>query len=418
MANQPAKGRKTPARARKTPATAPAMSESTGPLIDRIPPEQHPELSPIVLAKPVSEPAAPKKQAVASEASKPTEASKPAETPKPAATEQKTETVKPAESAPARSGGFLPLLLGGIAAGVIGFAVATLTTPSTDGPLADQVARQAAAIAALEDRLAALPADAPATDLSGVEATQAELSAEIDRLDSALAALAERFDTLPRGTGGAAPDLSAYEAEIAELRAQMEQELESVAESAMSQLETARAEAAAIEENAASAARIAASRAALARVQTALESGAPLGVVLDDLEEASGSPAPDALATARDGVPTLASLQESFPDAARRALATARSEGVAGENAGGFTAFLRNQLDVRSVAPREGDDADAILSRAEAAVKSGRLSDALAELAALPEVARAEMSDWLGRAEARASAVMAADTLATSLNDN
>ena len=418
MANQPAKGRKTPARARKTPAPAPSQPDSSGPVIDRIPPEQHPEKPPVALAKPAPQQGAPKKQAVVTEPPKPAEAAKPAETPKPAVTEKTPEPAKPAEPAPASRRGFLPLLLGGIAAGVIGFGVATLTTPSTDGPLADQVARQAAAIAALEDRLAASPADAPVTDLSGVEATQTELAAEIDRLDTALAALTERLDTLPSGIGGAAPDLSAYEAEIADLRAQMEQELQTVAEGAMSQLETARAEAAAIEENATSAARIAASRAALARVQTALESGAPLGAVLDDLEDASGNPAPDALAAARDGVPTLASLQESFPDAARRALATARSEGVAGEDSGGFTAFLRSQLDVRSVAPREGDDADAILSRAEAAVKSGRLSDALAELAALPEVARAEMSDWLGRAEARASAIMAADTLATSLNDN
>ena len=279
-------------------------------------------------------------------------------------------------------------------------------------------------IASLEQQIAALAsAEAPAADLTSVEAAQANLAAEVARLDAAIAALTNRFDTMPTitatdGTSLPAPDIAAYQAEIDALRMQMQDQMAELTQTAQSQLETARAEAAAIEENAAAAARQAAGRAALARVQTGLESGAPLGAALDDLQEATGEPVPDALAAVRDGVPTLASLQESFPDAARVALATARSEGVAGEKSGGLGAFLRSQLDVRSVAPREGNDADAILSRAEAAVKAGRLSDALAELAALPEVARAEMSGWLAQAEARASAVTAIDMLATSFNDN
>jgi hypothetical protein len=75
-------------------------------------------------------------------------------------------------------------------------------------------------------------------------------------------------------------------------------------------------------------------------------------------------------------------------------------------------------LDVRSVAPKEGNDADAVLSRAQAAINEGRLSDTLAELGALPEVARAELTEWQGLAEARADALAAAATLSTSLNDN
>ena len=124
------------------------------------------------------------------------------------------------------------------------------------------------------------------------------------------------------------------------------------------------------------------------------------------------------LADVQDGVPTLASLQEKFPEAARVALAAARSEGVAGEESTGLGAFLRTQFDVRSTSPREGTDADAVLSRAEAAVRTGRLSDALAEISALPEVSRAAMSDWLAQAEARASAVAAADILSSTLTDN
>ena len=187
---------------------------------------------------------------------------------------------------------------------------------------------------------------------------------------------------------------------------------------AQAELAEARAAAAAIEEDAAAAARAAAARAALARVQTALESGAPIGAALGDLEEATGESAPAALLAVQDGVPTLAALQDGFPDVARAALATARSEGVAGEDTGGIGAFIRNQFDVRSTTPQEGSSADAILSRAEAAVRSGRLSDALAEISALPEVARAEMGDWLAMAEARADAIAAVDMLSTSTSDN
>lgn len=423
MAKQPAKGRKTPARPKKTPVKRRKAVESPKAVIDAIPPEVH--------AKPVATPPSAATKPVEALAEKPKPAEKPGAAPKTAATPgappKPTPEPKPDRqptTPPARQGGFIPLVLGGLIAGVIGFGVATLTTPAADGPLADQVASQSATIAALEQQIGSLETpQIPQVDLSAVEGAQAAMAADIATLQADIAALNTRIDELPTLQSPSAepvpgPDIAAYEAEIDALRAEMQDQLVAMTETAQSQLEQARAEAASIEQNAAAAARNAAGRAALARVQTGLESGAPLGAALDDLQAALAEPVPDALAAVRDGVPTLASLQESFPDLARAALATARSEGVAGEETSGLTAFLRNQLDVRSVAPREGNDVDAVLSRAEAAVKAGRLSDAIAELAALPDVARAEMSGWLERAEARASAVMAGDMLATSLNDN
>jgi hypothetical protein len=237
-----------------------------------------------------------------------------------------------------------------------------------------------------------------------IEAQIVDLEARIAALEAQPAPVA----AAPSGdVAGVAADMDALRAQIAEMTA-----------AAQTELAAARAEADAIEENAVSAARNAAGRAALARVQVALESGAPIGAALTDLEDAIGADAPSALVAAHDGVPTLASLQQEFPEAARAALATARSEGVAGEQTTGLGAFLRTQLDVRSTAPREGDGADAVLSRAEDAIRNGRLSDALAEISALPEVARAEMSGWLAQAELRASAVDAVEILSTSLSDN
>ncbi|WP_341368494.1 hypothetical protein [Yoonia sp. BS5-3] len=395
MAKQPAKGRKPPAKPEKTTQSGKATGESAKPeklMLDAIPAEH--------LTKPADD--TPKTEKPAAEPAKPA-AAQPVE---PAVAPVAT----PPPAAPAkRQSIFLPLLFGGVLAGGIGFAVANLTRPAGDDTLELELASQARSIAALE---------AQVDGLSGLQTAQTEqaaaltdLTAQMGDLDARLTAL----ENLPRGEGvGSVPAIAAYEAELDALRAQIT-DMTGVAQT---ELAAARAEAAAIEENAEAAARAAAGRAALARLRTGMENGAPLGAALADLEDALGAPAPDALLAAQDGVPTLASLQDGFPDAARAALATARREGVSGEDTGGFGGFLRNQFDVRSVTPQEGTSVDAILSRAEFAVREGRLSDGLAEIGALPEVARAELSEWLAQAELRADAIAAVDILSTSLSDN
>jgi hypothetical protein len=62
---------------------------------------------------------------------------------------------------------------------------------------------------------------------------------------------------------------------------------------------------------------------------------------------------------------------------------------------------------VRSLAPREGNDPDAVLSRAEAALAAGDLGTALAEAAALPEAGQAAMAGWVGLAAVRQAATAA-----------
>ncbi|MGJ8589302.1 MAG: COG4223 family protein [Yoonia sp.] len=396
MAKQPAKGRKTPAEPKNAANSGEVTPESVAavpPMVDAIPPEVHAKAAPSV---PSVKPSETMKTAQTAEESKPADKPKAPETPKPAApAPQKSQ-----------SGGFFPLALGGLVAGVIGFAVASFTAPAADMTLVDQVSAQATQISRLEQRIDATPQ----VDLSGVEAAQADLAGQVSDMMARIDELEARPATtvISEAAGeGVSAEMDALRAQIAEMT-----------NAAQTELAEARAQAASIEENAAAAARNAAARAALSRVQTALESGAPIGAALGDLEAATAESAPTELLAVQDGVPTLASLQDQFPEVARAALATARSEGVAGEETTGFGAFLRNQLDVRSTTPREGDSADAILSRAEAAVRSGRLSDALAEISALPEVARAEMSDWLAQAEQRADAIAAVDILSTSLSDN
>lgn len=316
--------------------------------------------------------------------------------------------------------GFLPLLLGGVVAGAIGYGVATYF-PMNDGSVDVSVQMQAQAdqLAALEAKLA----DIPAVDLSGVEAQiasvgdqAAALSGAIDTNFADLDARLTEVEKRP-GADGTLSDtaLAAYQGELEQLRADLEIQQATVM-SAVAQAETdlaaARAEAEALEQEALASAEAAASRAALNRVSTAIETGAPFADALGDL----GGDLPAALSSAAEnGVATTAELTSDFPAAARAALATARAEGVSDES-GGLGGFLRNQFDVRSTAPQEGSSPDAVLSRAEAAIKEGRVADALAEIEALPEVARAEMTDWTAQATERADVLDAVATLSETYN--
>ena len=380
MAKQPAKGRKTPQKPKTKPAVAKAVEADIvapeiveTPAVEDLVSEIEPEiLEPVIEATEI--PAAPFAE-------------------------------------PAKSGSAMSAILGGLVAGAIGFGAAYFVLPKPNTTLPAKISAQASEITELRDQIAAVPAP----DLSGVEAAQAATADAMVAADERITALETRLNDLSNRAGDSGSvSTAAYEAELDALRSEME----NLRGTAIAELESAREQAAEIENNAEAAARAATGRASLARIQSGMETGAPLGEALDDLAAALQADVPAALTAVRDGTPTLAALQSDFPALARAALATARAEGVSGEAEGGFASFLRNQFDVRSVAPKDGDGTDAILSRAEAILRQGRLTDALAEVGALPEVARAELSDWIALAEARADALAAAATLSTSLNDN
>jgi len=379
VAKQPAKGRKTPQKPKAKPAVAKAVeADIVAPEIVEIPAVEDPvsEIEPEIL-EPVIE---------------------------------ATEIPATPFAEPAKLGSAMPAILGGLVAGAIGFGAAYFVLPKPDTTLLAQISAQASEIAELRDQIAA-----STPDLSGVEAAQAATADAMVAADGRITALETRLNDLSNRAGDSGSvSTAAYEAELDALRSEME----NLRGTAIAELESAREQAAEIENNAEAAARAAAGRASLARIQSGMETGAPLGEALDDLAAALQADVPAALTAVRDGTPTLAALQSDFPALARAALATARAEGVSGEAEGGFASFLRNQFDVRSVAPKDGDGTDAILSRAEATLRQGRLTDTLAEVGALPEVARAELSDWIALAEARADALAAAATLSTSLNDN
>lgn len=331
----------------------------------------------------------------------------------------------PARRENATSRGFILLLIGGLAAGTIGFVIAAVYDRNNrSGDMSVQLAAQADQIAALEAQIANILSldltnmDAQISDLSDKSTAQVdELS---DRLGTRMTAFDDRLTDVEMApeSDGTLSDTgpSAYQIEIDQLRAEMtiqQEDVMSVAAQAEADLAAIRQEAAELEQEAVVAARAASVRAALNRVAAAVETGALFGDALFNIDV---NDLPVALIDAAEsGVATTAQLTQEFPAAARSALATARAEGVS-DDARGFGGFLRSQFDVRSTAPREGAGPDAVLSRAEAAIKEGRVADALVELDALPQVARAEMKDWTARATQRADVLDAIATLSETFN--
>jgi len=342
------------------------------------------------------------------------------------------EAPVPPEPAPKSGGGFLPLLLGGVLAGGIGFGAAFFLPPR--GGADDQIT---AALSAQDQRLTAL-ADS-LEKLSGAVSAQdpsAEIAAQLAKTEDALTG---RFDGLEGNIGGLAGRLDQIDARLTEVEkrpiaeaadtsgaiAAYERELERMRDELATQRQqneemtasvTAVADKAKAEIAAASTrAQELETRAAMMRVMAALESGGSFASALPQI----GAEVPAALSdVAGTGVATLTDLQRSFPDAARAGLSASLRETTGKAPADRLENFLRSQLGVRSLSPREGDDPDAVLSRAEAALGEGRLADALAELQALPESGRAAMADWTKAAQARLDAVAAAEALAASLNVN
>ena len=322
----------------------------------------------------------------------------------------------------ARKSGIGPLVIGGIVAAALGYAAAYFGQIGQTAELTAKMSAQTDRVAALETQLTA------PVDLAQLNATISELQADLIAGQSEAAALLAglearlgELEKAPNADGTLSTTaIDAWAQELETLRAEITAErsrMQDLVDAATAQLDQTRVAAAEIELTATESTAALTARAALTRIQAALDSGTPFDAALGDLSASVEVPAA-LTAMARNGVPTMSSLQADFPDAARAALAIARSEGLAGEDGGGIAAFLRNQFDVRSVTAQEGATVDAILSRAEEDLRQNHLSDAMAEVATLPEVVRAEMSGWISAAETRTAATSAVEGLSEILTQN
>lgn len=344
------------------------------------------------------------------------------------------------EAQPSRGPGVIALVIGGIVAVGIGYGASLLgILPGTGGrqsaELEDMLARQTEALGALQAQVSALAEvepPAPEIDLSPLADQITGLTQQIEATASTIETLADRVSTLearPLFSGEIESDLAAAAETVTaleeEVRAREEENARLAAEAEAAEAAAreaaaqaaAEAEAAIAEAEAEAEATMAAAeaRAALGQLRIAIATGEPFAEALAGLSGAMDVPEP-LMASAETGVPTVETLQDSFPPAAREALPAALLE-TAGDGAvERLTAFLQGQVGGRSVEPRDGDDPDAILSRAQAAVDAADFTTALAEVATLPEGARAAMAGWVAQAETRTAVDEALDTIAAALD--
>ena len=350
----------------------------------------------------------------------------------------------------AGGGAFFGMVLGGVLAAAAGFGLARVVPggwPLQDSSaLEAQMKAQADSLAAVTAQLADLAAR-PVKDASDeiaalkadVEKRLAESPAAIDPapliatatqdIQAAIAAIDSRLTEIekrPVGAGGAASSaaIAAYDRQLQELRDQIAAQsgqgndvaaqIEAVAAEAKAQLAAAAQEAERLKAEAEAAVQAATSGAALGRIRAALEAGGPYAGAVADLT-ASGVEIPADLAgLAESGVPTLTDLQRSFPAVARDALTAALRAQTATGWGDRISAFLRTQTGARSLSPREGNDPDAILSRAEAQLAKGDIPATLAELGALPDPAKEVLAPWVADAERREKAIAALASLSAA----
>ena len=356
-----------------------------------------------------AEPSTPAKVDAKPVDSKPTEKPAPITSKIPEATKVEEKPIPKATEVPQKSGSiFWPLLIGGALAATLGFLAAEMNVLGTRGDTADLRAalqEQKVQIAALENAEPQMP-DIEMPDLGPLTNEVTSLSETLSAIDARLTEVEKR----PITGGSSTAAVAAYERELEALQASVKEqrtEIEGLLNNALS-----------VEEATANAARKTMLQAALTRITVAINSGQPFADALTDLDANGLNDIPAALTdTAETGVVTLGNLQARFPDTARAVLATARATGT-DDASGGMASFLKRQLGARSVEPREGTDTDAVLSRAEAAVRDGRLADALTELDALSEISQSDLDAWLSDARARQASEAAIQDLSQRLTAN
>lgn len=357
------------------------------------------------------------------EATEPTAAPEAVSEPKPEAVPEASFAPPPTPRGRGGFGTFLGLVLGGAVAAGAGFGLARympdLLAVGTDDSLAATVEAQTQEIAALREQLASLPSK-PAADPvieERLAALEAAAPPDLSSVESRLAEMEAKLSAVPTGEGAVPAalmaDLAALKEQVATLGTggTVPADVIAAAESAEARLQEAEARAAALAQEAEAAAAASRRAAALDRIAAALDSGAPYAAALRDL----GGDVPPALAdNAGAGLPTVPELHDAFPAVARASLEAALRANMGESWTDRVSNFLRSQTGLRSLTPREGDDPDAILSRAEAALAAGDVAAAITELDAMPEAGKPALEDWLASARLRVEAEAAFAALAAN----
>jgi uroporphyrinogen-III synthase len=289
----------------------------------------------------------------------------------------------------------------------------------------------------------ALPA-APVIDTAALDGTRRELTARLDDLDKrvravttttaqadrppadrptapdpAIAELRRKLEALENKPAAAAEaETSALKSEIVALRAGMQSLDQAVAGQKASVDKAAAAANASTtgEQKALAAARGSAVIGIAARISAGLTAGQPFATDLGLLAPLAQGDAKlgELIATlqpvAAKGVASRASLAASFPAMAKAALADDLADDSFWQR---LLGKLKSLVSLRRIgADVEGDSVEAKLARAEAAVDSGDLAQAVELVKSLPPQASRATAGWLAHAEAHLAAQRAVDQLA------
>jgi hypothetical protein len=313
-------------------------------------------------------------------------------------------------------------LIGGAVAAVFGFGLAQVVPDGWPIQSTDAITAE---VAALKDEIATLQgrlAEIPPPDFTlpdRVAALESQPATDLTPLADRITALEAQPAPTPTDAGGGinvatsvlaaqAKDIAALQADVAALQAGG-----AISPDIEARLAEAEARAASIAAQTEADAIAARQRNALDRLDIAMESGAPFATALADLGDA---PIPAVLSdNAASGLPAPSTLRSSFPEAARAALEASLRASMGESWTDRAASFLRSQTGARSLTPREGGDPDAVLSRAEAAVAEGRVTDAITEIAALPAEGQAALATWLEQANLYLTAQQAVADLRTAL---
>lgn len=291
----------------------------------------------------------------------------------------------------------VPALIGGALCVGLGYAGANFLKPegwpfpgANTGAIEARFEKLEADLAAAQTRSADLTSELNASQ----SALSENLTAQIDAIDiaasvaplqSALKDLSTRVTTVeaaPVAEAVVSPEATAaYERQLADMRALLDAEV--------ARLTDAKIAAEHEEENAAKAS-------AAARLQEAVATGMPFSDILANIE----MDVPAALSQhAGAGVASLQVLADEFSSAADIAIVETAKIETPDQTL--IDKFLRTQLGMRSLTPQDGMTPDAILSRAEQAIRDIDLQAALDEISTLPDVGQAALADWTARATSR-----------------
>jgi len=325
-----------------------------------------------------------------------------------------------------KSSGVLQLVVAGFVCAGFGFGAAILSQPSNPiWPIHPDMAQfrdeTTGQIIGIDTRLNALEGrvtdvderavgDVFQSDLdeltNGYDQRFLEIASQLENFDKRLAALEE--STIE----SAIPDelVAQYQGEVKRLKETLEAQRES--------LQKFMAETAEATNEVTQRAKDTVARGILAQIRAAIDAGGPFDTAIKEFDEQVGHALPNQLRSlAQEGVQTYQELRDSFAEAARSALNAARDEL---NESGGFMGignYLRQQFQARSVTPKMGDDADAVLSRVEQELRENDLTGALNELDALPDAARDQMQPWIDQARERQDALEQLDILSQEIGN-